>query len=82
MSETDVIAKNATKAAQHAAKAAEAVVEPAKEVLVEVGKAKWITGRNLAIAAGLVVVTSGSVYAYKKIRALKNAAQNDENPEV
>jgi hypothetical protein len=69
-----VVTKNATKAAEHAAKAAEASVEPIKEVLVEVGKAKWITPRNLTIAGVTVLVAGTAVVAYKKVRALKAAA--------
>lgn len=70
MSDT-AVTKNASKAAEHAAKAAEAFVEPAKDVLVEVGKAKWMTGKNLAIAAGAVLVAGTAVVAYRKVRSLK-----------
>jgi len=74
------VTKNTEQAVKHAAKAAEAAVEPDKDVLVEVGKAKWITGRNLAIAGVTVLVAGTALVAYRKVRAIK-AAKNDETNE-
>lgn len=71
----DTVTKNASKAATHAVKAAEASVEPIKEALVVAGKAKWITPKNIAIAAGVVVVTGATVVVVKKVKALKAATQ-------
>ena len=71
----DTVTKNASKAATHAARAAEASVEPIKEALVVAGKAKWVTPKNIAIAAGVVVVTGATIVVVKKVKALKAAAQ-------
>lgn len=81
MSDT-AVSENTAKAVKHAGKAAEAAVEPIKDALVEVGKAKWVTPRNLLIAGVTVLVAGTAVVAYRKVRAFKNATQNDENPEV
>lgn len=71
----EAVTKNASKAATHAAKAAEASVEPIKEALVVADKAKWVTPKNIAIAAGVVVVTGATIVVVKKVKALKAAAQ-------
>ena len=74
-----VVTKNAEKAAQHAAKAAEAAVDPLKSTLVEVGKAKWVTSKNMLIAAGVILVTGTAIVAVKRVRAMKAAQDENED---
>lgn len=75
----EAVTKNASKAATHAAKAAEASVEPIKEALVVAGKAKWVTPKNIAIVAGVAVVTTAAVVVVKKVKARKAAQDETED---
>ena len=75
----EAVTKNAAKAATHAAKAAEASVEPLKDALVATGKAKWVTPKNMAIAAGVVVVTGATVFVVKKVKAIRAAKEETED---
>ena len=79
---SDTAATETAKAVKHASKAAEAFVEPAKDVLAEVSKAKWITPRSLLIAGVVILVSGTAVVAVRKvqtIKAAKQAAQDEEN---